>query len=128
MPSVSRRAFLALATVLFATAAGGFPEAVFIPEIGPELPIHAGDVESAEVSPDQYGAGWQVQLTFSPRLRAAFAAMTEANVGKVVRLYVDGELVFEPIVREPIRGGQMIVAPLTQALAERLAALAKSRE
>jgi preprotein translocase subunit SecD len=127
VPSLSRRALLALAALLFATAASDFPEVVFIPEVGPKLPVPAGGITAASVGIDSISGGWQAVLTFSPELRAAFATMTEANIGKKVRIYLDGELLIEPVVREPIIGGRMIVTPVTKAQAERLATLANWR-
>jgi hypothetical protein len=66
-----------------------------------------------------------VVITMAPRSGRMFAELTENNVGRRLVLRIDGLVVSEPIIREPIKGGVVqISGDMTlkdaAALAERL--------
>ena len=50
------------------------------------------------------------------------AELTAANLGKPLPIRVDGRVVSAPLVNEPITGGEVQIAGVDQAEAERIAA------
>ncbi len=46
-----------------------------------------------------------LDLTLAPPSATAFGELTQANIGKVVELRIDGKVILSPIVRDPILGG-----------------------
>ena len=51
-----------------------------------------------------------VQLTFTPEGTKKFADATTANVGKTIAIVYDGVMYSNPVVREPITGGQCTIS------------------
>jgi preprotein translocase subunit SecD len=50
-----------------------------------------------------------VQLQFNDEGATLFEEITAANVGKVVAIYLDGQVISAPVVREAIKGGTAVV-------------------
>jgi preprotein translocase subunit SecD len=74
---------------------------------------------TAEISQTQ---GNVVALTFDAAGRRALAAFTEANVGKLMPIYLNGKLLMNPVINQPIPNGQAVITgnftyPQAQALA-----------
>ena len=63
-----------------------------------------------------------VNIVLPAPLREAMAELTAANLGKPLPIRVDGRVVSAPLVNEPITGGQVQIAGVDQAEAERIAA------
>ncbi|UJW87356.1 SecDF P1 head subdomain-containing protein [Devosia sp. SL43] len=93
-------------------------------------PVLAADFElavaSAKATFDPISAQPSIEVTLTPEAAKVFGELTTDNVGNVIELRVDGELLTSPTVRSPILGGMlMITGELSQAdakaIAERLA-------
>jgi len=63
-----------------------------------------------------------VNIVLPAPLREAMAELTAANLGKPLPIRVDGKVVSEPYIHEPITGGEVQIAGVDQAEAERIAA------
>lgn len=81
----------------------------------------SGRVE-AEAGTENYSGLPVVSITLPAELRDALAALTAANIGKPLSIRVDGKVVSEPHVNEPISGGQLQISGLDSAEAHRIAA------
>ena len=63
-----------------------------------------------------------VNIVLPAPLREAMAKLTADNLGKPLPIRVDGRVVSAPLVNEPITGGQVQIAGVDQAEAQRIAA------
>ena len=82
-------------------------------------------VEKAEASLDTRTKEPVVVITMAPRSGRMFGQLTENNIGRRLVLRIDGQVVSEPIIREPIKGGVVQISgdmslKDAAALAERL--------
>lgn len=64
------------------------------------------DVTRAEVAFDPQTGAPYILLSFSSEGGDLFAALTEANVGQVIGIFLDGEAITTPVVQGAIYGGQ----------------------
>ena len=71
-----------------------------------QVVITGADLKGAQESRDAASGQVVVNLTFTSEGTTKFAQSTAANVDKYIGIYLDGELLQEPIVREPILNGQ----------------------
>jgi protein-export membrane protein SecD len=79
-------------------------------------------LESAQVQFDQNTNQPTVALVFNAEGKKLFAEITKANVGKVVAIFLDGELISAPVVRDEIRDGKAVISGrFTPAEAKNLA-------
>lgn len=85
----------------------------------------AGPVE-AKADTEIYSGLPIVSIVLPAPLRQALAELTAANIGKPLAIRVDGRVVSEPHVNEPITGGQLQISGVDQAEAERIAAALQS--
>jgi preprotein translocase subunit SecD len=80
------------------------------------------EVEHAEAGFDQATGQPTVSIQLSPKSTAAFADFTKARVGEQVRVRFGSQVLMEPIVREPIAGGALVMSGnFTEASAGELA-------
>ncbi len=63
-----------------------------------------------------------VSITLPEALRGALEKLTAANIGKPLSIRVDGRVVSEPHVNEPIVNGELQISGVDQAEADRIAA------
>jgi hypothetical protein len=82
-------------------------------------------VQKAEAAFDTRTKQPVVVITMAPRSGRMFGELTQNNIGRRLVLRIDGQVVSEPIIREPIKGGVVqISGDMTEkdaaALAERL--------
>lgn len=63
-------------------------------------------------------AGPAVEIALTPESAKTFENFTRAALGQKTQLLVDGEVVFEPVVREPIMGGSLIIGGLDSSQAK----------
>lgn len=82
---------------------------------------NAGPV-TAMASFDSFSGLPVVNITLDATLSDALGELTAANIGKPLPIRVDGKIVSEPNVNEPIRGGQLQISGLNQAEADRIVA------
>jgi hypothetical protein len=63
-------------------------------------------------------AGPAVEIALAPESAKALENFTRAALGQKTQLLVDGEVIFEPVVREPIMGGSVTIIGLDSAHAQ----------
>jgi len=51
-----------------------------------------------------------VQLTFNEVGGKLFSDLTEKNVGEVMGIFLDGEVISDPVIRDVIKGGVTIIS------------------
>ncbi len=66
-------------------------------------------LERASVDFSQQTINPSIAVTFNGEGAKLFASITEANIGQPVGIYLDGNLISAPSVREPIRDGQAVI-------------------
>jgi len=86
--------------------------------VGP-IPACAGTVADVAVAPDEIGMLSAI-ITFRPAWRAALRRETTRLVGRPMPVRLDGREVMAPVVREPIAGGVIALAPIGTRQAERI--------
>ena len=67
------------------------------------------DLTSARVDFDQQTGGVQVALQFNDTGAKLFADITKRNVGQVVAIFLDGQVISAPRVQTEILGGQAVI-------------------
>lgn len=67
--------------------------------------LTGADLKSAQLAFDRVGGKPQVSLTFTDEGAKKFASLTEKNVGKVLAIVLDGQVVSAPVVNEKISDG-----------------------
>ena len=78
-------------------------------------------VVAALASFDATGAA-VVNASFDPDSARILAELTAASIGRKLEIRVDGEVVSEPVIREPILGGSIVISgSMTAQEAGRLA-------
>jgi preprotein translocase subunit SecD len=82
-------------------------------------------VEKAEVRFDDHTKQPVVIIWMTPRSGRMFFEFTSKNINRTVEIRIDGQVVLNPIIREPILGGSVQVSgsftvAAAQELAERL--------
>ena len=68
--------------------------------------ITGADLKDAVESKDPASGKIKVDLTLNPAGARKFAEVTAANVGKNIGIYLDGQMVQNPVVSEPIPNGK----------------------
>src|SRR3989344_3509093 len=66
-------------------------------------------VTSAQIDFDPTTNAPQVALTFNSEGAGIFERLTEENVGKVIGIFLDGNLIEAPTVQQKISGGQAVI-------------------
>jgi preprotein translocase subunit SecD len=74
-----------------------------------ETPLTGGDLKQAAVVFDPNSGKPQVELTFTPAGAKKFADITKRNVGKILAIALDEQLVQAPRVNEAIFGGSAVI-------------------
>lgn len=74
-------------------------------ELGQTI-ITGADLKDAMEARDPNTGQVEVDLTFTPEGTSKFAQATTANVGKPIGIYLDDQLLQNPVVQEPITNGQ----------------------
>ncbi len=84
--------------------------------------LTGADLKSAQLAFDSVGGKPMVSLTFTDEGAKKFAALTEKNVGKVIPIVLDDQVVSAPVVNEKIADGNaQISGNFTQDQATQLA-------
>ena len=81
----------------------------------------AFEVAQAGVAFDQRSGQAVVQVRLTPEAAKLFAEFTTQNVGKQVEIRVNQKVIHAVVIREPITGGRLQLAPDTEASARELA-------
>ena len=95
--------------------------------------IWIGDLDLCRAGPVKAEAGADpasglpiVSIKLSEALRDALAKLTRANVGKPLPIRVDGRIVSEPHVHEPLLNGDLQISGIDRSEADRIAAALQS--
>ena len=75
-----------------------------------DLRVCRENVERVQVSRDE-AQGQAVLIAFREELRTLLHQETERRVGKPLRVQLDGRVIMEPVVLEPITGGTIQLSP-----------------
>jgi hypothetical protein len=106
LPEVAREAAADVARLLLREGAIEFREVLADGSLSPEVGLDRRDVAAAEVGRDEYAPEPFLLVTFTADGAQRFAALTERLVGRKLAILVDGAVVSDPVVQEPITGGQ----------------------
>lgn len=89
------------------------------------LQVCAANLADAKVEPYLEDAMWMLNLQLLPASRERLLAETEHKVGKPMSVHLDGKMVMQPIVYEPLATGSLsLTGPEREALEQvRAAAL-----
>ncbi len=71
--------------------------------------LTGSDLQNAAVSFNENSGKPQVQLTFTSNGAKKFADITKRNVGKIVAIALDNQVIEAPRVNEPIFGGNAVI-------------------
>lgn len=75
----------------------------------PSISITSEGLKDASVELDQFGME-AMALDFSDQVGAQIAKLTEENVGKVVAIVANGEILTAPQIREKVAGGRIQIS------------------
>jgi preprotein translocase subunit SecD len=89
-------------------------------------PLQLG-ITSASAGIDQRNGQAVVDIRLTDDSRQRFARFTQANLGQMIDLRIDGKSVIKPIVREPITAGMVQITIDNPGEAQRLAARLNDR-
>ncbi|HEY0598357.1 SecDF P1 head subdomain-containing protein [Sphingopyxis sp.] len=99
------------------------------PVVASEKGIWIGNLDLCRSDPVKAVAGIEtlsglpiVSITLPASLHGALEKLTTANIGKPLSIRVDGRIVSEPYVNEPIVNGELQISGIDQAEADRIAA------
>jgi len=67
-------------------------------------------VESARPDFDQISNGSVITIQLKPDSTAAFAHFTTARVGETIKIRLGDKPIMEPIIREPIKAGTLMIS------------------
>ncbi|KMQ89394.1 protein translocase membrane subunit [Lasius niger] len=102
-------------------------------QTGQQIPIRdhiavdGADLTNAGASIDQQGGGWAVTFQLNSKGADAFAAVTQANVGKRFAIVLDQKVIEAPRIMSPITGGNgQITGGFTSQSASDLALLLRA--
>nr|WP_242952048.1 MULTISPECIES: protein translocase subunit SecD [Carboxydocella] len=85
------------------------------------------DLKTAQTGIDPYTNQPEISLTFTSEGARKFAEITTKNVGKPIAIYLDEQLLTNPVVKEPITNGQArITGNRTVEEAENIAKLLRA--
>lgn len=88
------------------------------------IPLCRETVAEAVLAADELDGRPALALTPGPELRAALERETADRVGEPLPLRLDGRVLAEPVVREPLTAGNVHLSGLDDVAAVRRAALA----
>jgi len=81
----------------------------------PRLELHASDVTAVEVRHGgDSGDEMSLDVSLTPDARRRLEEFTTAHVGERVAIVVDGDVVMEPEVRDPITSGHLEITGPTE--------------
>jgi preprotein translocase subunit SecD len=75
-----------------------------------QLAMTGEAVTNASVEFSQTNNRWEVSVTFSPAGKQQFAQITSENVGRQLAIILDGVVQSDPVIEEPITGGQASIS------------------
>ncbi|MCK9360692.1 protein translocase subunit SecD [Patescibacteria group bacterium] len=79
------------------------------PEPWKSTQLTGKQLQSAKLDFDQYLGAVQVALQFNEEGSQLFAEITKRNVGKQVAIFLDGQIISDPVVQTEIIGGRAVI-------------------
>ncbi len=79
------------------------------PEPWKSTQLTGKQLQNAKLDFDQYLGAVQVALQFDDEGSRLFAEITKRNVGKQVAIFLDGQLISDPVVQQEIIGGRAVI-------------------
>jgi hypothetical protein len=67
-------------------------------------------IETAEPEFDQFSNAPAIKIQLKPESTAAFEAFTKRRVGEAIEIRFDSKPILEPIIREPIKAGTLMIS------------------
>lgn len=67
-------------------------------------------IESAKPDFDQVSNGSVIMIQLKPESTVAFEVFTMARVGEVIKIRLGSKPIMEPIIREPIKAGTLMIS------------------
>lgn len=67
-------------------------------------------IAKAEMTTDGVSYGAAVKIDLTPDSAGAFRDFTTVSVGRTTQIVVDGKVISEPVIREPITGGSVMIS------------------
>lgn len=64
------------------------------------------EIDSVSAGQDQFSGGYLINFTLKPSGAQAFGDHTSANIGKILAIVLDKQVISAPIISDPIIGGQ----------------------
>ena len=123
---------LLLQALLLQPASGQSPQ-ISIEAGADVLSLDRAAIESAEI-PEGYPAvisGKQdlvpLLIRFVPRVGNALEALTARHIGETISIRIDGALVSQPVIREAVTTGGIIITNIDRRVAEAVIAAARAR-
>ena len=121
------RQLLSLATFLTMAGQTLADEQSLLQIIAPdrEMNVAAESIVDASMVANAHG-----DLTVLVRVDAVqareFGQLTQANIGQIVKVFVCGELVLEPMIQTPILGGSLVLSNPDTQVVQRIFAVLQS--
>lgn len=84
-----------------------------------DIPLCAETVVNAADVPDFDGTMRELSIELTPDAGERFARLTAQAVGKSITVWLDGAVLTEPTVREPITGGRLTISGMDDSQIER---------
>lgn len=72
--------------------------------------IDMKDIKKAFVATNAQNSEYVVSFEFNDAGSKKFAQLTQENIGKPLAIFINGELEFAPIIKEPILGGEVQIS------------------
>lgn len=97
--------------VMLVLSSGQSSNAILAFDTGTDrLELHKGAIADFNSSQDDFGAP-RILIRLDDRGRRDFARFTERNIGRAVRMSINGKTVVESLhIRETIRGGSLTIS------------------
>jgi len=67
-------------------------------------------LERADLQFDQQTGSPTIALTFNPEGKVLFAKLTKDNIGKVLAIFLDGQVLSNPVIRDEIKDGKAVIS------------------
>ncbi|QJB68349.1 SecDF P1 head subdomain-containing protein [Parasphingorhabdus halotolerans] len=86
------------------------PADAAVVEETPTFHLTPEKVHSASASLDPITATPVLQLTLTDVGNTEFVKLQRCKIGKRIAIYIDGKMVSEPVLMEPILGGEIVIS------------------
>jgi preprotein translocase subunit SecD len=117
---------IVVALSFFALAAFAVEPAKFRLMLGHHKIIDQNDIQTVTDALNPEANHWEITLTLNPKGTERLAKATTANIGKKIKIIVDGKVISAPDVMMPIDSGKVAFSVHTKENADALVARIQS--